>query len=126
MSCEGGLICVRFEAGLLALSGSNGDAHVDANEDALVLQVSIGNVGQTKLRHGCDFLDASQRAVRKESSSERDAISRFGAQTKCTRLRKGGVTQVAHSARQRSARGSPLEELQHCVRKCEDDVALPF
>jgi hypothetical protein len=65
MSCEGGLICVRFEAGLLALSGSNGDAHVDANEDALVLQVSIGNVGQTKLRHGCDFLDASQRAVRK-------------------------------------------------------------
>ena len=42
---------MRFEAGLLASSGSNGGAHVDANEDALVLQVSIGNVGETKLGH---------------------------------------------------------------------------
>ena len=126
MSCEGGLICVRFEAGLLASSG--GDAHVDANEDALVLQVSIGNVGETKLRHmDALFLMRHSEQSGRESSSERDAISRFGAHTKSIRLRKGGVvTQVAHSARQRSARGSPLEELQHCVRKCEDDVALPF
>ena len=42
---------MRCEAGLLASSGSNGGAHVDANEDALVLQVSIGNVGETKLGH---------------------------------------------------------------------------